>query len=345
MMKKNLDSKDIDYESLSKFITDLIIDNKNRLDKIKESKKNYIDELTEKEAFMKSLKEQKADNSKIFSPNSKDYNIEEYEKEINLLKDKINIDIYEEEKVKNNISNLETILNLMKENKDFNLNMGLNILEIQEQDRQRIASDLHDSTVQNLTSLIHKCELSSRFIDIDPVRAKLEIKTISNTLRSVINEIREIIFNLKPMSLEDLGLIMTLERFINQLVCHHDIEIKLNHNEERKNILPVINLSIFRVIQEACNNAIKHANAKCIEINIQYEENVINITIKDDGKGFDTDIKKDIISSDYTGCGLSIMKERIYLLSGKLDIHSTINKGTIITISVPYCNAKGKNNE
>lgn len=344
-MTNNNENIEINCDNLRKIITDLINENIIKLQDIVEQKKHYMDELTEKEAVVSSLKSDNADNSKLFSPNSKDYNLDEYEAEIKKIKEKIALAEKELSKTENNISNLEVVLKLVNEKSVPQINMGLNILEIQEQDRQRIARDLHDSTVQILTSLIHKCELSSRFMDIDPVRTRLELITISNTLKSVINEIREIIFNLKPMSLDDLGLIMTIERFINQLMRHHDIEIKLYHNEEKNDVLPVINLSIFRVIQEACNNAIKHANAKCIEINIQYGEERINVTIKDDGKGFDENSLKNRKTQDFTGCGLSIMKERVYLLSGSLDIKSAINKGTIVTISIPYCDVKGKSDE
>lgn len=329
------ENKENDYENTKKIISDLINEYKYRQNQIIEKMKSYQNELAETENIIKSIKEEKSDISKMLSPNSKDYNIEKYEEKLRNIREKIENLNKEIKETENRIIQLKTVLNILNQQKS-QIDIGLNILELQEQDRQRIARDLHDSTVQNLTSLIHKCELSTKFVDIDPVRTRLELLTISNTLKSVINEIREIIFNLKPMSLDDLGLIMTIERFINQLMNHHDIEIKLKYNEERNDILPVINLSIFRIIQEACNNAIKHANAKCIEIDIKYDENHINITIKDDGKGFDTNEIKERITQDYTGCGLSIMKERVYLLSGTLDIQSKINKGTIINISVPY---------
>jgi len=329
------ENKENDYENTKKIISDLINEYKYRQNQVIEKMKSYQNELAETENIIKSIKEEKSDISKMLSPNSKDYNIEKYEEKLRNIREKIENLNKEIKETENRIIQLETVLNILNQQKS-QIDIGLNILELQEQDRQRIARDLHDSTVQNLTSLIHKCELSTKFVDIDPVRTRLELLTISNTLKSVINEIREIIFNLKPMSLDDLGLIMTIERFINQLMNHHDIEIKLKYNEERNDILPVINLSIFRIIQEACNNAIKHANAKCIEIDIKYDENHINITIKDDGKGFDTNEIKERITQDYTGCGLSIMKERVYLLSGTLDIQSKINKGTIINISVPY---------
>jgi len=341
-MIENNEYMEINYDNLREFINEQIEDNRKKLDQIRELKRGYLNKIVEIEALMLSLKDKNNDNTKLFSPNTKDYNLEDYEKEKIRIQEKVNKCDDEQKKMENNILQLQTILNML--NKKIP-QIGLNILELQEQDRQRIARDLHDSTVQILTSLIHKCEISTRFVDIDPIRTKLELTTISNTLKSVINEIREVIFNLKPMSLEDLGLIMTIERFINQLMNHNDIEIKFRHNEERKDVLPVINLSLFRVIQEACNNAIKHSNAKCIEIDINYDVEDIKVTIKDNGKGFDTSKIKDRNTQDYSGCGLSIMKERIYLLSGKLDIKSTINKGTIVNISVPYCNVKGKKNE
>lgn len=344
-MKKEKEATEFDLENLRQFISGMINDNKNRLYEISEQRKSYMNELAEKEAIINSLKNDTSDNSKLFSPNSKEYNIDQYESQLKKIQEKIDFTNDEEGKMQNNILHLESILNILTEEETPQINMGLNILEIQEQDRRRIARDLHDSTVQNLTSLIHKIELSSRFIETDPVRTRLELSNISNTIKSVINEIREIIFNLKPMSIDDLGLVMTIERFINQLMIHHDIQIKFNYNEERHDILPVINLSIFRVIQEACNNAIKHANAKCIEINLHYGKECIDITIKDDGKGFDKESLKDRFTPDLSGCGLSIMKERIFLLQGTLDIQSAINKGTIVTISVPYCNVKGKINE
>lgn len=341
-MIENNEYMEINYDNLREFINEQIEDNRKKLDQIRELKRGYLNKIVEIEALMLSLKDKNNDNTKLFSPNTKYYNLEEYEKEKIRIQEKVNKCDDEQKKMENNILQLQTILNML--NKKIT-QIGLNILELQEQDRQRIARDLHDSTVQILTSLIHKCEISTRFVDIDPIRTKLELTTISNTLKSVINEIREVIFNLKPMSLEDLGLIMAIERFINQLMNHNDIEIKFRHNEERKDVLPVINLSLFRVIQEACNNAIKHSNAKCIEIDINYDVEDIKVTIKDNGKGFDTSKIKDRNTQDYSGCGLSIMKERIYLLSGKLDIKSTINKGTIVNISVPYCNVKGKKNE
>lgn len=326
-------------EDMREFILNLITEYEYKSALLKEEKSSKKNDILEMEALIKTFSQTKEKSSNFFSPNSKDYSTKDYDEELLHLKQSLDNIEEEEKKLESTISQLVNIKQKVMNYRPQNFSIGVNILEIQEQDRQRIARDLHDSTVQNLTSLIHKCELSIRLVDMDPVRTKLELNTMSNTLRSVINEIREIIYNLKPMSLDDLGLITTIERYANQLMINHDIRFNINHNKER-HILPVIKLSIFRMIQEACSNAIKHSEAKSIDINISYDTNSVTVTVSDDGKGFDTEKKKDCVAPDYSGYGLSIMKERAYLLSGTMKIQSTINKGTSVTITVPITNSE-----
>jgi two-component system sensor histidine kinase DegS len=328
-------------EDLKDFIINLIEEYEDKSAQIKADKSRYKNDIAEKEALIKTLIQKKRKSSNLFSPNSRDYSTEDYDIELENLRLLLDNIEEEEKKLNNKISHLIEIKHKLIDKEPHNFNIGINILELQEADRQRIARDLHDSTVQNLTSLIHKCELCFRLVDMDPVRTKLEINTMSNTIRSVINEIREIIYNLKPMSLDDLGLITTVERYVNQLMTDHDIKVHINHNKERQ-ILPVIKLSVFRMIQEACSNAIKHSDAKTIDIDISYRVKSISVTVSDDGKGFDAERKKDCLAPDYSGYGLSIMKERVYLLSGTMKINSTINKGTIVTITVPITKSEGE---
>ena len=93
----------------------------------------------------------------------------------------------------------------------------LSLLEIQENERQRISRELHDSTVQNLTSLVHKVELCSKLVEMDPIRCKLELITMGKTLREIINETRQMIYNLRPMSFDDIGLDVTIEHALEKL--------------------------------------------------------------------------------------------------------------------------------
>lgn len=328
-------------EELKDFIIDLIAEYEDKLRKARELKAVCKDNITEKEALIHTLSEEQKKSASLFSPIGKDYSIENYDEELKRLRSElINIE-EDEEMLDDSIKQLKEIKKRLIDGESHDFNFGINILELQEQDRKRIARDLHDSIVQNLTSLIHKCELCFRLVDMDPVRTKLELSTMSNTLKAVINEIREIIYNLKPMSLNDLGLITTVERYANQLMIDHDISVNVKYNKEIQ-ILPVIKLSVFRIIQEACSNAIKHSDAKNIDINISYGEKSMTVTVSDNGKGFDTDSKKTCVAPDYSGYGLSIMKERVYLLSGTMNIQSTINKGTVVTITVPITNSEGE---
>ena len=204
---------------------------------------------------------------------------------------------------------------------------GFEILEKQEIEKQRIARELHDSPIQVLTNCIHKVELCNKVIDIDPIRTKLELEILSNTIRSTINEMRSIIFDLRPMAFDDLGFEITLERIINQIKNDCKMNIDIKYSGIKRKINSVKGLTIVRLIQEACNNSVKHSEGKNININFEYEEDNIKIIVEDDGKGFDT-------SKHSNGFGLSIMKERVYLLDGKFKIESN-DKGTKIYIQIP----------
>lgn len=210
----------------------------------------------------------------------------------------------------------------------------LKLLETQEAERKRIARDLHDSTVQELTALTHKLEFCARLIDTDPLRSKLELMKTSQNTRETINDMRKIIYDLRPMSLDDMGLGVTLEREMARLEKESGVHIDLRLKQVTKKYPSIINLTLYRIVREASINAIKHANASNIQINfIESDENV-KVSITDDGKGFDPEVKEN--TSEQRRCfGLATMKERIYLLSGTLNIKSKMGQGTTIFVSIP----------
>ncbi|MDK2807641.1 MAG: two-component system, NarL family, sensor histidine kinase DegS [Clostridiales bacterium] len=210
---------------------------------------------------------------------------------------------------------------------------SLRAMEMQELDRKRISMEIHDTTVQNLTTLVHKVEYATKLLDIDPMRTRLELNTMTEILRDSIEELREIIFDLRPMCLDDLGLVAAIERYIDQIQLESDaIKYSLHVSApENENVLPIVNLMIFRVVQEALVNIRKHAKAKNAEINIVNEKCFIMIEVKDNGVGFTISQ----IDDKRKNFGISIMKERIKLLSGEIDINSIIGKGTVIKIKVP----------
>lgn len=211
----------------------------------------------------------------------------------------------------------------------------LNLLEIQEEERQRISRELHDSTAQNLTSLVHKTELCTKLIDMDSIRCKLELISMARTLREIVNDTRQMIYNLRPMSFDDIGLEVTIERALDKLKTDKICNISFIVEGESYYIKPVIGITLLRIIQEACNNAIKYADPSTIAVKLVYKENCIELLITDDGKGFDLENMDVTLKNDNSGFGLSIMKERVYLLSGEINITSEENSGTQIEVIVP----------
>ena len=207
------------------------------------------------------------------------------------------------------------------------------LLETQEAERQRIARELHDSTVQSMTSLVHKAELCARLIDIDPVRCKMELKSTSKYTKEIIDELRDLIYNLRPMSFDDIGIDTAIERNLARL--QENTETKINYYVQGSSdeMSPVVGLTLLRIIYEACSNAVRHADAKEVNVRFVYQDDHIDLSIEDDGKGFEVEEMK--VEDDRTGFGLPIMKERVFLLSGTMEIQSEPGKGTKIEISVP----------
>ena len=213
---------------------------------------------------------------------------------------------------------------------------GISILEAQETERSRIACDLHDSIIQNLTNLVHKTELCIKTIDRDTIGVKLDLQFMMQNLKIIINDIRSIIYNLRPMAFEDLGINIAIERFLNQFEQMNKVGVKFE-NTCTDNALntSVVSLTLFRIIQEACSNAVKHGNASSIKVNISNDDCSIILWIQDNGTGFDIKKESTKVKTDNSGFGLSIMKERIYLLSGNINIDSSRERGTQIIVKIP----------
>ena len=207
------------------------------------------------------------------------------------------------------------------------------LLETQESERQRIARELHDSTVQSLTGLMYKTELLMKLLDMDPNRCKVELAGFSGSIKEVINDMRNLIYNLRPMSFDDIGVDTAIERDLARL--RDESGIPINYYVQGEGELPAVyGLTLLRIIHEACVNAIKHAEPTEINVRFRYLSDKVEVSIQDDGKGFDIHGMK--VGDDVTsGFGLPMMKERIFLLSGDVDIDSAPGDGTTVTITVP----------
>ena len=205
------------------------------------------------------------------------------------------------------------------------------IVEAQEEERKRIARDIHDGIGQMLTAL--KFNLDS----LDPnqpdkVQAKLE--KLQGLTTKLIQGVRMVTFNLTPPELSDYGIATGLARMAAELskLTNSNIlfENRSNFNER---LDTVVETNLYRITQEAVNNAVKYAQSNFILIRISHSEKMLSIVIDDDGVGFDPEEVSD--KQDGSGMGLSFMRERMQFIEGRMFIHSEIGEGTRITLNVP----------
>lgn len=295
----------------------------------REIKKNLF-RISEIDAYLQLLHDQEEEDFKVFSPR----NIEEIHKEsIAIQKEEKNRLEVENRNLYSKLNKVTSFTKGLQRAMDADTSSNkLEILDVQEKERQRIARDLHDTSLQNLTHLVHKVELASIYIDRDPVQAKLELATINKGLKDVIEDIRNTIFDLRPMSFDDLGLKESFERMFTILKENHkaidfDIDIGALTCENE-----LMRIAIFRIVQEACANAVEHSGGNKIKIWIAEEEKCCKIVIKDNGKGFTAE---DLSDKDNRNFGVGIMKERVNLLDGKINFYSVLGGGTEIRIEIP----------
>jgi len=214
--------------------------------------------------------------------------------------------------------------------------LAIRIIKAQEEERNRVAREIHDGPAQMMSNVVLKAEICEKLIDVDIEKARAELKNLKNAVRDSLKDVRRIIYDLKPMSLEDLGLIPTLQKYIEKFSLESGIDVKFQClGTDSANYDKNINLTIFRVVQESLNNIRKHSNAKTADVKVEFTPANIAVRISDKGKGFDTNLLKVEKDADSGGFGIFSMKERIELLNGTLDLHSKIGKGTVIKVLLP----------
>jgi two-component system, NarL family, sensor histidine kinase DegS len=214
-----------------------------------------------------------------------------------------------------------------KEKQEF----GLKIIEAQEEERKRISREIHDGPAQMLANILLRSELVDRtFREGSPDDALEEIKNVRKMVRSSLYEVRRIIYDLRPMALDDLGLIPTIKKYISTTAEYNNVKIEFKSIGEVKRLNQKYEIAFFRLAQEAIQNAVKHAEATLISVKIEICTRNLNLIISDNGKGFDPTIKRD------KSFGLMGMRERVEMFDGIMEIDSAIGKGTKIFIQVPY---------
>lgn len=206
------------------------------------------------------------------------------------------------------------------------------ILEGQEEERKRIAMDIHDGIGQMLTSL--KFQIES--IDLnDSEKASMKIKELELLIKEVIREVRKVTFNLKPTVLGDFGLQAALNVFVQEIGKLTDIKLTYKTSGEIDRLPQKIENNIFRIIQEAINNAIKYSKAREIAVELAQTNDELHVTVSDNGKGFDTTLVDARNMNIESGRGFFNMYERTEYVSGQLEIDTQPGKGTTVLLKIP----------
>lgn len=203
------------------------------------------------------------------------------------------------------------------------------IIEGEERERQRIAKELHDGLGQYLSA--SNMNLKSVYEDIGEIPEELNstFETGLRFLSHAISETRNISQNLLPKAIQDYGLELAAESLTNQLRKSHKIEVYFYSSLNDVDLPDKVQINLYRILQEALNNATRHANPTKIEVQLAYSEGEVLMTIEDNGTGFDTN------AINGEGLGIRSMKTRVGAMSANLDIVSNTGRGTIISVVVP----------
>jgi two-component system, NarL family, sensor histidine kinase DegS len=218
-------------------------------------------------------------------------------------------------------------LETAKQKQDF----GLKIIEAQEEERKRLSREIHDGPAQMLANVMLRSDLIEKiYKERSGEEAMAEIRSLKVMVRSALYEVRRIIYDLRPMALDDLGLVPTLRKYLQTIEDYHKTtKIRFTNLGMDKRLPTKYEVALFRLIQESVQNALKHAEADVIEVKLEIADKMVHVDIKDDGKGFDDKITKG------ETFGIIGMRERIDLLEGEIFIDTSIGAGTLVKVQVP----------
>lgn len=209
------------------------------------------------------------------------------------------------------------------------------VIEAQEEERQALARHMHDGPAQSLTNLVLHAEICERLFDSDAVRAKQELVNLKNFANSTFQKVRDFIFELRPMMLDDLGLAPTLRRYIAAFEEKNRIGVHFQLTGQERRAPSALEITLFRAVQELLANAVRHAHATHIQVNLDLQNDTAVVVVEDNGSGFDVSEAMAPGRKQRSGVGLTALRERVEMLGGEVAFDSAVGRGTRITIAIP----------
>jgi two-component system sensor histidine kinase DegS len=208
------------------------------------------------------------------------------------------------------------------------------VIEAQERERQLLVEMMHDGPAQQLTNLILQAEICERLFDQDPNRTREELTNLRQSVTTTFQEVRGIMFDLRPMMLDDLGLVPTLKKFTEGFHEKSGLSVNLTVTGQERRLQSHAEATIFRVVQELVKNARDHAHCTSIEVTLDIDDVWVRANVEDNGTGFDVEEVMQAVDQ-YKTIGLATLRERVEMLGGALDIDSGIGRGTKVSLQIP----------
>lgn len=227
------------------------------------------------------------------------------------------------------------ILSAIDEIGNEGMAMGVRILEAQENERMRISRDIHDGPAQQIASIVMKADFCERIAKQDIDKGLSELSELKEQARKALKEVRGIIHDLRPMSLDDLGLNETVETYAMEFAKENDIRIHVKSGKIVTEIEPIIKVAVYRLVQELLNNIKKHSKCKNVSIQLEYGTKYLRLTVMDDGVGFDVATTLEQLKKKHISYGLLGIYDRVNQFKGEINIHSKLSEGTTVMIKLP----------
>jgi len=204
------------------------------------------------------------------------------------------------------------------------------IVSAQEAERQRLSRQMHDGPAQALSNFILQTEIAMRLMDVDAAQAKEELGNLKASAMGTFQKVRNFIFELRPMMLDDLGLLPTLRKYVEAFKEQNGLDISLTITGSERRLESYLEVMIFRAAQELLGNISRHSQATMVKIQVDMGADVIRVSVNDNGRGFDPEALKGA-----NNLGLKLIRERAEMLGGSFDIDSSAGSGARVTFSVP----------
>lgn len=208
------------------------------------------------------------------------------------------------------------------------------VVAAQEEERKRLARELHDQTGQTLAGLAMGLHSVKSIMQSSPGMAGQRLQELESMSATAVDDLRELIADLRPAQLDDLGLVPALRDMANHVARRSGMQVEINASEARRRLRAQVETILYRLAQEALNNAARHSHAKNVTITLEFSAEDVMLDIRDDGIGF---VPEAVIKtqSPRRAWGLLGMQERVTLVGGTLKIESAPGKGTRLVAHIP----------